>query len=785
MADDLEELQRALGERYELQRELGQGGMAVVYLARDVRHHRSVAIKVLRSELSASLGAERFLREIQIASGLQHPHILGLIDSGRADGRFYYVMPFITGESLRDRLDRETQLPVDDALRIASEVADALGYAHAQGIVHRDIKPENILLSSGHAIVADFGIATAVAAAGGERLTQTGMTVGTPAYMSPEQGLGAGSVDGRSDLYALGCVLYEMLAGTPPFTGATAQGILVRHSVDPVPRLRSVRDSVHPGIEWAIAKALAKVPADRFATTGDFVVALAHPEKAPVTPETRGRPAPASLLAAAAVFVAVVLLGAVLMRDRLSSLVTPAGTRIRSLAVLPIANLSGDSTLLYMASGMTDQLFTNLAQIRALTVINNSSVARSKDASSDPQQVAKRLGVNAVLTGSLQRMGDSMLVSAQLISATDGHAVWSKSYNGAVKNILRWQNEVARDVATQIAVDLTADERTRLAAPKRAVDTAAYTQYVKGRYFLNKGAAKSAKEYFTTALDIDPTYAEAYAGLSDAFGAIGYLGLVSPGEAFPRAKAAALKAIELDSTNAAAHAALAYAVMYSDWNWPKADSEYQQAIRLNSNWANAHISYSLFLLAMGRFEQAEQEGRRAIQLDPLSLPAAYQYGWVAHYSGRQDSAVARERRAITLDSSPPVPHLFLGRALQAQGRYAEAMREYSLTAGLRSWPVTVSSVGYVAAAQGDRPAALRSLATLDSVERSKTQYVAPLLKAVVRAGLGQNDAAFALLNQSVDERVHWLIWMNRDPRWKPIRDDPRFKAIASRVGVPP
>ena len=784
MPDDLDELRRAIGPHYDIQRELGQGGMAVVYLARDVRHNRNVAVKVLRSELSASLAADRFLREIAIAGSLQHPHILGLLDSGQAGDRFYYVMPFVDGESVRDRLDRETQLPVDDALRIASEVANALGYAHSQGVVHRDIKPENILLSSGHAVVADFGIATALAAAGGTRLTQTGIAIGTPTYMSPEQGSGEGKLDGRSDLYALGCVLYEMLAGTPPFTGATAQSTLARHFVDPVPPLRSVRGTVHPGIEWAINKALAKVPADRFANAGEFVAALAHPEKAPAAATSRKRSA-TPLIAGAAALAAALALFALTRRGDTPGANGAGSSQIRSLAVLPIANLTGDSTLLYMADGMTEQFFTDLAQIKALTVINSGSVNRSRAAGNDPQRLAKQLGVGAMLTGSLQRAGDTIFVTAQLIAASDGHAIWSKSYNGAVKNILRWQNEIARDVASQIAVDLTPAERTRLAAAKRVVDTAAYTQYVKGRYFLNKGAGKTARDYFTKALDIDPTYADAYAGLSDAFGSMGYRGDVSPGEAFPRAKAAALKAIELDSTSAAAHAALAYAVMYSDWDWAKTDSEYRKAISLNANWASAHTGYSLFLLAMGRFDQAEREGQRAIQLDPLSIPAASQYGWVAHYSGRQDSAVARERRAISLDSASPIGHLMLGRALQAQGRYEDAMREYSLTSALRGWAVTISGVGNIAAKMGDRKAALRSLATLDSIERSKSQYVAPYVRGLVYAELGDLDRAMALLNQSVDERVHWLVWINRDPRWNSIRNDPRFKKVVQRVGVPP
>ncbi len=756
--------------------------MATVYLAEDLKHHRKVAIKVLRPELAQILGAERFLKEIELAARLQHPNILGLLDSGTAGDVMYYVMPYIKGESLRHRLDRDSQLPMDQAIALAREVAEALQYAHELGISHRDIKPENILLSGSHALVADFGIAKALDAAGGEKLTETGLALGTPQYMSPEQATATPSLDGRSDLYALGCVLYEMLAGAPPFAGSTGQAIMARHAVDPVPSLRTVRGTVPPGIEWAINKALAKVPADRFATAGEFGEALAHPERAPGPRIERSRMWRAGLVVGALAL--VIGIGGRVIVDRTWG----HGASVRSLAVLPVQNLTGDSNLVYMADGMTDQFFTDLAQIQALRVISRASVIRSQAAQQTVQQVASALGVDAILTGSLlQRAGDSVHFSAQLISAANGQALWAQSYDGVMSDVLRLQSQVARSVAARIKIALTAEERARLGEPRRAVDPAAYSFYVKGRYYWNKrgpGDLMTAWGVYTQALDVDPTYAAAYAGQAEAYDQIGYLGVLPPLDAFPRAKAAAGRALELDSTDAAAHAALAYAIMYHDWDWPAAEREYQTAIRFNPNWATTHDWYSLFLLAMGRFDEAEVEGRRAMQLDPLSAPIASEYGWIAHYSNRQDSAVVRVRRALTMDSINPVAHLYLGRALQAQGRYEEAMREYQATAVLRTWPVTVASVGYVAAAEGDRQGAMRALATLDSVSNSKTVYVAPLLPALIYTALGDKDRAFTLLNQSVDQRVHWLFWLNRDPRWGPLRSDPRFQALVRRVGLP-
>jgi len=778
MAFDLEgRLRTALKSRYAIERELGHGGMAIVYLAEDRKHDRRVAIKVLRPELAAALGPERFLREIRVAAQLSHPHIVPLYDSGQAGAFLYYAMPYVEGESLRSRIAREGQLPIAEAVQITREVADALSYAHSLGLVHRDIKPENILLSGGHALVADFGIARALDAAGGEMLTETGLAIGTPAYMSPEQGAATGKIDGRSDLYALGCVLYELLAGSPPFTGPTAQSILARHSVDPVPSLRSVRGTVHPGIEWAITKAMAKVPADRFATAAEFAEALTQPERAPI-PERRRRRRFVGALAAVVIVLGVLLgLNVGGLKNRLL-----AREAIHSLAVLPIRNLTGDTSLVYMAEGMTDQFFTDLAQIKALRIIGRTWVMRSRDSIKSIQQIADTLGVDAALTGSLQRAGDSLHISAQLISAATGAALWAKSYDGVVTNILRLQNEVARDVAARIRVELSSEEHARLAGPGRAVDPAAYALYVKGRYYWNKQGAqnlKTALGFFTQALDVDPTYAAAYAGVAETYDQIGYGAGLPPNQAFPRAEAAAARALELDSTNAEAHAAFAYARLYYDWDWSSAERDFRTALTLNPNDPVAHSDYSLFLLAMGRFDEAEAEVQRAVQLDPLSAPIAAEAGWVSHYRGRQDEAVTRLRAAVAMDTANAAIHFRLGRAYQAQGRYREAMEEYTRNSSTTG----VGAMGYVEGALGDRKAAMRRLRSLDSV-RAAGAYVSPYVVALVYAGLGEENHMFEWLNKAVDERTHWIVWLNRDPRWKPWRSDPRFKAVGRRVGLP-
>src|SRR5262245_38525265 len=454
--------------------------MATVYLARDQKHERQVAIKVLRPEVSAAIGEERFAREIVIAAQLQHPHVLALYESGTAGDLLYYVMPYVEGESLADRLVRDSQLPVEVAIGIALEVADALGYAHRHGVIHRDIKPGNIMLAGGHAIVGDFGIATALTAAGGESLTRTGIALGTPHYMSPEQAASE-RVDGRSDLYSLGCVLYEMLAGAPPFTGASSQSILARHAVDPVPSIQTVRRTVPPGIAWAIEKALAKVPADRFDTAAQLAAALQHPERAPVRRPKR-RPLVTAVAVATGLAALILGLNAGGLRGRLFG--TPPD--LHSVAVLPVANLTGDTGQVYLADAMTDQLITDLAQIGALRVIGRTSVQRYRGTTKTAQEIASELGVDAVLSASLQRAGDTLRVTAQLSSGPTGETRWARSYDGNLRDVLRLENEVSRAVSGEVSVEMTPQERRRLTGERRVIDPAAYSAYVKGRYFWNK-----------------------------------------------------------------------------------------------------------------------------------------------------------------------------------------------------------------------------------------------------------------------------------------------------------
>lgn len=451
MTDPFAALNAALSGHYVVDRELGRGGMAVVFLARDLRHERFVALKTLRPEIAVAVGRDRFLREIKLAARLQHPNILSVYDSGDAEGTLYYVMPFVEGESLRDRLEREPQLPLEDALQIAREVADALAYAHGHDVVHRDIKPENIMLSGGHAIVADFGIARALNAAGGDKLTETGLAIGTPAYMPPEQSAGTGQVDRRSDIYSLACVLYETLAGQPPFTGPTAQAIMARHSLDAVPRLRIVRETIPDAIEQVIERALAKVPADRYQTATQFADALAAASSGRISriaPQPRRRrwfrPA------AAAAALAVVAAGAWLLFGRPETArPLPGGLDSKRIAVLYFTDLSRDTSLAHVAAGLTEGLISELSKVRGLEVVSSNGVAPYRGTEVARDSIARALRAGTLVDGSVEQLsGDRVRTEVRLVDGTSGAEVGRRvSFTMPAQQLLKVRDSVIQEAA--------------------------------------------------------------------------------------------------------------------------------------------------------------------------------------------------------------------------------------------------------------------------------------------------------------------------------------------------
>ncbi|MEO5588804.1 MAG: protein kinase [Gemmatimonadaceae bacterium] len=628
-----------------MERELGAGGMATVYLARDLKHDRDVAIKLLRPEIGAALGAERFLFEIKTTANLRHPHIVPLYDSGeiRLDPSvagtgpsvfLYYVMPLVEGESLRERLTRETQLPIDEALRFASEIADALSYAHSRGVVHRDIKPENIMLESGHAVVADFGIARAVSVAGGERLTQTGMSVGTPLYMSPEQAAGEHDIDGRSDLYSLACVLYEMLGGQPPFTGATAATITRQHMVADPPPITNLRPSVPAPVVDALQRALAKSPADRFNPVAQFGAAIAvtavgsesadkHVRYHIKTTRTKSRRTQ-GLLAAGAVLVTIV--GAIAAWNRYASApvdgssLTTAG--MSSIAVLPFTDLSADHANAYLGDGVAETLINALVNVPGLTVTARTSAFSFRGRDADVKAIGKQLGVEAVLQGSVQRVGETLRITAQLINAATGVNLWSERFDRPASDIFAVQDEVARSVVAALQRRLTPGSDTVVAVGTR--NAQAYEAYLLGRYHWNLRTTDGmihATEAMRRAITLDSTFALAWAGLADAYGLSIPSEYAVPGlsedSLLTWAERAARRAIALNPRLGEAYISLGNLLGERE-RTAEANAAFAEGIRLSPNYATGHQWYSYSLASANRLDEAVSEMEAAHRLDPLS-----------------------------------------------------------------------------------------------------------------------------------------------------------------------
>jgi len=772
----LGQLAAALGDRYRLERELGQGGMAVVFLAEDLKHRRRVAIKLLKPELSAVLGSERFVREIAIAATLQHPHILPLYDSGQAGGLFYYVMPFVEGESLRQRLAREQQLPLDAALQITREVGSALQHAHEHGVIHRDIKPENIMLSGGHAVVADFGIARALDAASAEQLTRSGMVVGTPQYMSPEQAGGA-AVDGRTDQYSLACTLYEMLIGQPPFTGPSALAVIARHSVDPVPSLRVVRQTVPQAVEGAIIQAMAKVPADRFASIQRFVDALQSPGIASlpqtVSPRPRSRLVMTTL--GAGVLVVVVAWWAVAGRTARR---TPPGSRpIRAVAVLPFQDLAGSSDGAYLGEGMTEGLIADLAQIGSLKVISGSSGSVAQGTARSLADLARELGIEAVVKGSIRRAGDTIRVNVRLLHVPDSTPVFTGDYQGRLGQLPDLQREITVAITGSINAELKGDERSRLDA-RREVDQRAYEAYLRGRFHLERRELERARTMFEQAGRIAPDWAPPLVGLANYYTALPFFSDVAPAEVLPKARAALVQALALDETLAEAHAATGYIRAYYEWDWRAAEQEFRRALELRPNYTDAYFSYSRFLASRRRLDEAIAQLDRAVELDPLSLSLQANRALLDYFAGRYAVAASRLREILKSDSTDALVKWGLALVVEQQGRPNEAiaiLEPISASSLNRK-----SSLGHAYGVAGNSVRARSVLAALHA--QAARSYVPSYYFALVHAGLGQRDQALRYLERAYEERSTVLAYLLIDPRLASLRDDPRFLALARRLG---
>ncbi|HEY7028526.1 MAG TPA: protein kinase [Gemmatimonadales bacterium] len=764
-------LSAALADRYRIERELGRGGMAVVYLAEDLKHHRRVAIKLLRPELSAVVGSDRFLREIEIAATLQHPHILPLYDSGDAAGQLYYVMPFVEGESLRERLQRERQLPLDVALRFTREVGTALQYAHDHGVVHRDIKPENVMLSGNQAVVADFGIARALHAANADQLTLTGMAIGTPQYMSPEQASGE-RVDGRADQYSLACTLYEMLSGKPPFVGSTPLAVMAKHSAEPVPSVRDRREGIPSRVEKAIKRGMAKRPEDRFLSIQQLLDALDSPQTSAVVPFASHIRPKRGLFTAAAVLLFVILFWQ--MARRMNH---PAPGAVASVAVLPFMTLAGAPDTSYLGLGMTDGLIADLAEVGALKVISRSSGAVAQGSAKSLADLSRELGVQGVVQGWIGKMADTVRVRLRFLRTTDSVPLFTKEYERRLGELPDLQREITTALIGSISANLKGTEQTRLEV-RHEVDQRAYEAFLRGRFYLEQEELERAREQFEQASRIAPQWAPPYVGIANYYTALPFYSDTAPAVVLPQARAALTKALELDETLAEAHAVNAYLRAYYEWDWRAAEQEFRRALELRPNYADAYFSYSRFLASRRRLDEAIAQLGHAVELDPLSLSLQTNRALLYYFAGRYDDAQQQLMAVLKSDSTDRLARWGLALVAEQEGRVNETIASLERLGGKSL--NTKASLGHAYGIAG-KTAQARSILRLMQTE-AEHSYVPSYFFALVYAGLGERDQALRYLERAYEERSTVLAYVRIDPRLASLREEPRFVALVERLG---
>jgi eukaryotic-like serine/threonine-protein kinase len=783
----------SVASHYRILDKLGEGGMGVVYRAHDDRLGRDVALKFLPSELLADPSArDLLLREARTASALNHPNICTVYDIGQSDGRDYIVMEFVKGVSLAAQI-RKGGTGDETAIRFGEQIADALAHAHGHGVVHRDLKTANIMVTpEGRAKVLDFGLAKRRVVDGADEETRTQSILsedtpgaGTMHYTAPEI-LRGDPADARSDIWSLGVILYEMTAGSRPFHGRTAYELSSAILEDPPAPLPA---KTPPGLRAVIDRCLKKSPVERYQHASEVRAALAALGSSGPTEEAVAGAVPAQTsesrhrkqlsLAAGSLFLCLLaVLGFLMVRRSRDG---GGNAPVHSLAVLPLENMSGDPSQEFFADGMTEELTTQLAQISALRVISRTSVVQYKNSKKSLPEIARELRVDAVVEGSVMRSGDRVRITAQLIQASTDKHLWAHSYEGDARDVLGLQRNVAQAIANQVKVQLTPREQERLSNPP-PVNSEAHEAYLKGNY-LNSGTGlqrRKAKEYFEQAIRLAPDYGPAYAGLADYYWSALDL---SPRESMPLARQNALKALNLDPDLVQAHLEMANIHFYADWDWAGAEKEFQRALGLNAGNAEAHRSYSVYLAALGRSEQAIAEVRRAQDLDPLSTSTQVTAGFIFYYLRRYSDAVDQCRRVFELDPSSAGAYDCVGVSYLAQGMYEEAIAASQKATSLsEDDPPRLVGLGK-AYAMADRTSDAEKV--LDDLrQQTAARYVPPYFFAVIYAALGRKEEAFAWLDKAFSERDHYLAWLKVDSAVDRLRPDPRFRQMIRRMAFP-
>ncbi len=775
------QLQASLGDNYALERELGGGGMARVFVATDVGLGRKVVVKVLPPETSSVMLSERFRREISLAAQLRHPHIVPLFAAGDAGGLLYYTMPFVEGESLRGRLLRKEAIPISEGLRLIHEIADALSYAHSQGVVHRDIKPENILVENGHALVVDFGVAKALASAvGGSEpsvgITTAGIAMGTPMYMAPEQAAADPAIDHRADLYALGVVAYEILAGAPPFRGSPHQ-MIVAHMVDKPAPLHSLRPDIPAPLAQLVMQLLAKKPEDRPQSAADVLAVLNGIGRARRVPRSVG---------AAAMILALVVAGyggfALVQGARAKTIVAVPASQF--VAVLPFNNTSGGAENEHFSNGLTDELISALGQVEGLKVASRTSVFALKNKGLGARAIADSLGVTSMIEGSARRDGKRLKITAQLVGAADGAVLWSETFDRQMVDVFSVQEEIAKSIVGALNIHLTPTARSRLAS-RQTTDIEVYDLYLKGRNHLGKRTKKDlelAVEYFQNAVQRDPRFAPAYADMASTYVAMANLNYLPVEEGLTRAGIAADHAITLDSTLGEAHAAKGF-VLASGQAFAESERELRLAIDLNPSYSGARHFYSLLLTILNRAPEAVEQNVMTLALDPLLIPAVAHRGVLLFLAGKYPDARRELERGLPLTKNVPFAPYFLGAVEARDGRYAAAL-DYLETAQ-KAAPGYIGISGAIAYTYAHMGRRAESDSIRDRLRRADVKDRSRIEHALAEAVMGDIDRAYAILEKPTKWNIPDLIELRADPLLVSFRADPRYPRLLASIGLRP
>ena len=764
---------------YEVVARIGEGGMGEVYRARDTRLGRDVAVKVLRAEdWSGEHQIRRFEQEARAAGLLNHPNILAVFDVGTHEGAPYLVTELLEGETLRDRLARP--LAIAEAVDVALQAARGLAAAHVRGIVHRDVKPENLFVrTDGFVKVLDFGLAKlagplpASQESGEATLvrvdTAPGTLLGTLRYMAPEQ-VRAQDVDARADVFALGAVIYEMVAGRPAFTGSSGGDVVVAI----LEREPASVEWVRPDLWAVICRALAKRREARYATADAMATdlrAIALRLEAEVTLDRLGRSAVAGGTQATT-------------RTAVTRRAKPRKP-VDSLAVLPLVNASDDAGAEYLSDGITESIINGLAHLPRLRVVSRTTVFRFKGLHVDPLDAGRELGVRAVLSGRVVQVGDALVVKAELVDVATDAQLWGGQFQRGATDILTLQEEIAREICDQLKLKLSGDERRRLA--KRPTENPeAYHLYLRGRHCINRRTQDFLRrgiDFFQQAIALDPNYALAYAGLADAYGLLASsTGGLRPGDAYPMAKAAATRALEIDETLCEAHTALGFFRLLYDWDWPAAQASFLRAIELNPNYATAHDGYGFYCKVTGRLDEAIESCMRALELDPLSLFLTCSVGWAHYFARDYERAVDFGRRALEMDPDLASACWIIGLAIEQLDRRDEAIETFQrATARSGRAPAFLGHLGHAYALAGR---AVEAQMVLDDLrEQSADRYVSSYYFAIVHLGLGEIDEAHRWLERAYEERSGFLAFLGVEPIFDPLRGDARFADLMRRVGI--